>query len=93
MLNRGDTEEHSRNLGGLPRRITSVLPLLDKNFPRKILHLWKFPVISHLRTNFSEMPGKSLFTREPRTRQGRRGGESESLEEEAIGIGNCNRTL
>jgi hypothetical protein len=23
------------------------------------LHLWKFPVISHMRTNFAEMPGKS----------------------------------
>ncbi len=26
---------------------------------KKILHLWKFPVISKLRTNFAEMPGKS----------------------------------
>jgi len=57
------------------------------------LHLWKFPVISYMRTNFSAMLGKSLHTREPRSRQGRRGGESESLEEEAIGIGNCNRTF
>ena len=24
---------------------------------KKILHLWKFPVISQLRTNFAEMPG------------------------------------
>jgi hypothetical protein len=33
------------------------------------------------------MPEESLYTREPRY-QGRRGGESESLEEEAIEIGN-----
>jgi hypothetical protein len=58
-----------------------------------MLRLWKFPVISYLRTNFSAMSGKSLFTREPRSRQGRRGGESESLEEEAIEIGNCNRNF
>src|ERR1035438_3320369 len=34
---------------------------LDKTFhyfSRKILHLWKFPVVSHMRTNFAEMPGK-----------------------------------
>ena len=53
------------------------------------MHLWKFPVISQLRTNFAEMPGKSLSAREPR--KGRRGGESESLKEGAIEIGNCNR--
>ena len=29
------------------------------------MHLWKFPVISYMRTNFSAMPGKSLWTREP----------------------------
>ena len=66
------------------------------NFFKKFLHLWKFPVISHLRTNFAKMPGK---THEPGSReqnvfpetrktQGRRGGESESLEEAAIEIGN-----
>ena len=27
---------------------------------KKILHLWKIPVISQLRTNFAEMSGKSL---------------------------------
>jgi hypothetical protein len=36
------------------------------------------------------MPGKTLYTREPRIKG--RGGESESLEEEAIGIGNSYRT-
>ena len=46
-----------------------------------------------MRTNFAEMPGKS---HSPGSRekdfQGRRGGESESLEEEDIEIGNCNRS-
>jgi hypothetical protein len=61
---------------------------------KKVLHLWKFPVISQMRTNFAEMPGKSLSSgsREQQVffakTQGRRGGESESLEEEAIEIGN-----
>jgi hypothetical protein len=50
-----------------------------------------------MRTNFTEMPGKSLFTREPRKERRfsetrRRGGESESPEEEAIEIGNSYRT-
>jgi hypothetical protein len=45
-----------------------------------------------MRTNFTDMSGKSQFTREPRERlQGRRGGESESLEEEDIEIGNSYR--
>jgi len=45
-----------------------------------------------MRTNFAEMPGNRRSPREPRNEsQGRRGGESESLEEEAIGIGNCYR--
>jgi hypothetical protein len=44
----------------LPRylRPTPALTKLFK-FLKKILHLWKFPVISKLRTNFAEMPGKS----------------------------------
>ncbi len=75
----------------LPPSLTS----LKKNsiFYKKLLHLWKFAVISELRTNFAEMPGK--FESRPgaaRAIQGRRGGESESLEEEAIGIGNSYRT-
>jgi hypothetical protein len=42
-----------------------------------------------MRTNFAEMPGKSLHpgSRE-KVFQGRRGGESESLQEEYIEIGN-----
>jgi len=56
------------------------------------LHLWKFAVISLLRTNFAEMPRNRCSPWEPRNEiQGRRGGESESLEEEAIEIGNCYR--
>jgi hypothetical protein len=56
---------------------------------KKLLHLWEFPVISDLRTNSAEMPVESLLPREPRNEiQGRRGGESESLAEEAIEIGN-----
>jgi hypothetical protein len=64
---------------------------------KKILHLWKFPVISQLRTNFAEMPGNrsdpgaassTPFHEFSEETQGRRGGESESLEEEAIEIGN-----
>ena len=35
-------------------------------FFKKFLHLWKFPVISQLRTNFAEMPGK---THEPGSRE------------------------
>jgi hypothetical protein len=47
-----------------------------------------------MRTNFAEMPGKSLSpgSREQHVfywkTQGRRGGESESLQEEDIEIGN-----
>ena len=40
--------------------ITSVPTLLTENFhnfSKIFLHLWKFPVISQLRTNFAEMPG------------------------------------
>jgi hypothetical protein len=56
-----------------------------------------------MRTNFAEMPGKSqtsgsreqgVFERICKTEnedQGRRGGESESLKEAAIEIGNCYR--
>ena len=76
--------------------ITSVLALAAKKisiFRKNFLHLPEIPVISQLRTNFAEMPGK---TQPPGSReqdfQGRRGGESESLEEEDIGIGNCNRS-
>jgi hypothetical protein len=77
-----------------------TVPYTYKNLQKKLkknLHLWKFPVISNLRTNFAEMPGKSLapgsreqgvFIRLIEEDQGRRGGESESLEEEAIEIGN-----
>ena len=76
--------------GRLPR-ITSVFRGCLLNFLRilkKILHLWKFPVISNLRTNFAEMPGNRSYPGAARRFQGRRGGESESLEEEAIEIGN-----
>ena len=61
---------------------------------KKILHLWKIPVISLVRTNFAENAWEIAVTREPREKtsffqdQGRRGGESESLEEEYIEIGN-----
>jgi hypothetical protein len=49
-----------------------------------------------MRTNFAEMPGKTLVPgsreqnvfSETKKAQGRRGGESESLEEAAIEIGN-----
>jgi hypothetical protein len=69
---------------------------LRQKIAKKILHLWKFPVISQLRTNFAEMPGNRCPPWEPRTevvdpRLRRRGGESESLEEEAIEIGNSYR--
>ncbi len=78
----------------LPSYHISRLQNFEKN-PKKILHLWKFPVISQLRTNFAEVPGKTHQTWEPREAslhsktQGRRGGESESLEEADIEIGNC----
>jgi GxxExxY protein len=42
----------------LPPYDTARLQKFSKK-PKKILHLWKFPVISQLRTNFAEMPGKS----------------------------------
>jgi hypothetical protein len=76
-----------------PRTTPAALQKFAK-FLKKFLHLWKFPVISQLRTNFAEMPGKTHQTWEPREAmsssedQGRRGGESESLEEAAIEIGN-----
>ena len=38
-------------------RTTSVALHKFSNFFKKFLHLWKFPVISSLRTNFSPMPG------------------------------------
>src|SRR5580698_3618031 len=67
-----------------------------QNFTKKLkknLHLWKIPVISHLRTNFAEMPGNrsdpgAASSKSFQKTQGRRGGESESLEEEDIEIGN-----
>ncbi len=75
--------------------ITSVPVLIDKNFRyflKIFLHLWKFAVISQLRTNFTENARESLLPWEPRkASRGRRGGESESPEEEAIEIGNSYR--
>ena len=50
----------------------------------------QFPVFSSSRTNFAEMPGNRSHP--GASKQGRRGGESESLKEEAIGIGNSYRT-
>ena len=45
-----------------------------------------------MRTNFAEMPGKSQYPGAAKQKvvfqDGRRGGESESLEEEDIEIGN-----
>ena len=74
-------------------RLAPSVTEISQKFIKKILHLWKIPVISQMRTNFAEMPGKSLSSgsreMESRSRdQGRRGGESESLEEEDIEIGN-----
>ena len=75
--------------------VTSVLVLIDKNFRyflKIFLHLLEFAVISQLRTNFTENVRESLLPWEPRkASQGRRGGESESPEEEAIEIGNSYR--
>jgi hypothetical protein len=58
-----------------------------------MLHLWGFPVISQMRTNFAEMPGNRSDPGAATERlhfedQGRRGGESESLQEDHIEIGN-----
>ena len=68
------------------------MPLGQKSL-RNFLHLFGFAVISNVRTNFTDMSGKTLL---PGSRenhfQGRRGGESESLEEEAIEIGDSYRT-
>jgi len=51
----------TRNFGGEGfGAVTSVQLLFDKNFQyfsKNFLHLWKFAVISHMRTNFAEMPG------------------------------------
>ena len=69
----------------------SLLTNFFHAFPKNFLHLWKFPVISHLRTNFTEMPGNRSYQGTARANQGRRGGESESPEEEAIEIGNSYR--
>jgi len=52
-------------LGDLASIVTSVPVLVDKNFrnfSKKILHLWKFAVISQLRTNFADNARESLFT-------------------------------
>ena len=35
---------------------------------KKLLHLRKFPVISHMRTNFAEMPGKTQHSRSRETK-------------------------
>jgi hypothetical protein len=45
---------------GMAGKILRRLQKLFKNKFKKVLHLWKFPVISQMRTNFAEMPGKSL---------------------------------
>jgi hypothetical protein len=77
----------------LPPSLTSLTKHF--NFPEEIsLQLRKFAVISHMRTNFTEMPREIAAHPGSRERyfQGRRGGESESLEEEAIEIGNSYRT-
>src|ERR1035437_1153682 len=45
--------------------VTSVPVLLDKTFhyfSKIFLHLWKFAVISQLRTNFADNARESLFT-------------------------------
>ncbi len=89
MLLRG--ESSSPLLSYRPGRLQKIAKKL-----KKVLHLWKFPVISQMRTNFADMSGK---TQHPGSRekkclfeigeaQGRRGGESESLKEAAIEIGN-----
>lgn len=55
----------------------------NQNFTRFCLHLWKFSIHLNLRTNFISP------TLPQRTREGWGNRmESESLEEEAIGIGN-----
>jgi len=41
-----------------PRTTPPAYENLQKNF-KKVLHLWKISVISLMRTNFAEMPGKS----------------------------------
>jgi hypothetical protein len=84
--------------GELPKAITSYHPPMGQDFSKIFLHLRKFPVISHMRTNFAEMPGNRRAPWEPRTERRfpklrRRGGESESPEEEAIEIGNSYRNL
>ena len=71
-------------------KITSV-PFLPRKKYRKVLsRRIEYAVFSVLRTNSAEMPVESLLpgSRAEATLQGRRGGESESLEEEAIEIGN-----
>ena len=66
-----------------------------ENFLQKLIDfssaVIKFPVFSCSRTNFAEMPVESAVTPGAST-QGRRGGESESLKEEAIEIGNRYRS-
>jgi hypothetical protein len=70
------------------------------------LHLWKFPVISQLRTNYAEMPGNrshpgaagKIFKGDAVVRVSRvttTAGEIRAVrgtrKEEAIEIGNCHR--
>ena len=71
-------------------KLLSYHPLLLQQIRKKVeilLHLWRFSVISKLRTNFAEMPGNRIYLGAARV-QGRRGGESESFREAAIEIGN-----
>jgi hypothetical protein len=66
-LENGEAILPGRNLlAGRPfASVTSVPVLLDKNlhyFSKIFLHLWKFAVISQLRTNFAENARESLAT-------------------------------
>ena len=71
-----------------PRTTPPAYKNLQK-IPKKILHLWKFPVISLLRTNFAEMPVES---QQPGSRGDQLKGDAvvrvSRFEEEAIEIGN-----
>jgi hypothetical protein len=66
---------------------TRLRDKIFRNFSTFFLHLWKIPVISNVRTNFAAMSGNRNYSGASRRIQGRRGGESESLEEEDIEIG------
>jgi hypothetical protein len=71
---------------------TRLRDKIFRNFSTFFLHLWKIPVISNVRTNFAAIPGNrnALGSLEMNSfgEPGRRGGESESLQEEHIEIGN-----